>query len=398
MLAVAVLVMGASLSNSLPSDFTIADGQDLIINSDIPISANRQSVSNGSSPSKSKRSTFSVNLFGIIPVTDVSAKYEQNKQVLLCGQPFGIKIYTEGVMVVGITDVKTENETVNAAKNAGIKKGDIILKANDKKLTSNEDLRQIIEQSEGSSITLLCKREETTFNAVISPVFCTEQNCYKAGIWVRDSSAGIGTLTFIDPDSGAFGGLGHSVCDVDTGKTLPILSGQALSAEIIGIKKGQKGAAGEIQGCFISNKSLGEINLNDQCGVFGRYEGSTDSLERAQVAMRQDVKKGKAEIMSAVSGKVEKYSCSIERISLKDDKQQNLTVRITDKRLLELTGGIVQGMSGSPIIQDGRLVGAVTYVFVDDPTLGYGIFAESMLEKAEQSANDFGQNTASKAS
>lgn len=210
----------------------------------------------------------------------------------------------------------------------------------------------------------MCKRGEGSFVTELYPVLCAEDNTFKAGIWVRDSSAGIGTMTFIEPESGVFAGLGHGVCDVDTGETLSVLSGQALRAEIIGITKGQRGAAGEIQGCFISNKALGDISLNSECGVFGKYSGTTDEFEKAEVAMRQEVKKGDAEILSFVSGEAKRYTCRIEKISMNDQKQQNLTIKITDSGLLDLTGGIVQGMSGSPIIQDGRLVGAVTYVFV----------------------------------
>ncbi len=398
MLAVAVLITGASLSNSLPSDFTITAERGLKINSDIPISARQSENSNSVFESHSKRSTFSVNLFGLIPVKDVSAEYEQKTEVLLSGRPFGIKIFTDGVMVVGITGVKAEKETADPAKNAGIKKGDIILKANDKQLCSNEDLRSVIENSGGGSVSLLCKRGESSFVTELYPVLCAEDNTFKAGIWVRDSSAGIGTMTFVEPQNGAFAGLGHSVCDVDTGETLTVLSGQALCAEIIGITKGQKGAAGEIQGCFISNKPLGDISVNSECGVFGKYSGVTDEFEKAEVAMRQEVKKGDAEILSFVSGEAKHYTCKIEKISMNDKKQQNLTIKITDSGLLDLTGGIVQGMSGSPIIQDGRLVGAVTYVFVDDPTMGYGIFAESMLENAKSSVNDRQNGDSQKAS
>ena len=151
-------------------------------------------------------------------------------------------------------------------------------------------------------------------------------------------------MTFIEPESGVFAGLGHGVCDVDTGETLSVLSGQALRAEIIGITKGQRGVAGEIQGCFISNKALGDISLNSECGVFGKYSGTTDEFEKAEVAMRQEVKKGDAEILSFVSGEAKRYTCKIEKISMNDQKQQNLTIKITDSGLLDLTGGIVQGM------------------------------------------------------
>lgn len=344
MLAVAVLITGVSLSDSLPSDFTIVGERELKINSDIPISANRSEKSNSVLEPHSKRNTFSVNLFGLIPVKDVSAEYEEKTEVLLSGRPFGIKIFSDGVMVVGITGVKAEKETADPAKNAGLKKGDVILKANDKQLCSNEDLRSVIENSGGGSVSLLCKRGEDSFVTELYPVLCAEDNTFKAGIWVRDSSAGIGTMTFIEPESGVFAGLGHSVCDADTGETLSVLSGQALRAEIIGITKGQRGAAGEIQGCFISNKPLGDISLNSECGVFGKYSGKTDEFEKAEVAMRQEVKKGDAEILSFVSGEAKRYTCKIEKISMNDQKQQNLTIKITDSGLLELTGGIVQGM------------------------------------------------------
>ena len=332
------------------------------------------------SAANSKGQNFPSDIFGTLPVKDVSVNSQERKSVYLSGKPFGIKIFTSGVMIVGITDIKTETGEQNPAKEAGLKVGDIILCANGEEMCSNALFKQRVARGEG--LSLKCKRNSDEFETTLRPVLSSDDGRFKAGLWVRDSSAGIGTMTFIDCQSGIFGGLGHGVCDADTGQRLPVQSGEALPAEIIGITKGRKGAAGELHGCFTSGGRLGEILLNSDCGLFGKYEGETESFEQTEVALRREIKKGDAEILSYVSGKAELYSCKIQRIDLKSSSRQNMVVKITDDRLLELTGGIVQGMSGCPIIQNGRLAGAVTHVFVDDPACGYGVFAETMLESA----------------
>lgn len=389
LLAVAVFITGASLSDSLPSDFTVSGEKGLSLPDDIPISAGHRDISNSVFDSNSKKQKYSLNLFGLFPIKDVSVNFTERPTVCLSGKPFGIKIFTDGVMIVGITDIKTETQNENPAKKAGLKVGDIVLSANGQSLNSNSQFKQIL--SAGEKVSLKCKRGSEEFETQLEPVVSVEDGVYKAGLWVRDSSAGIGTMTFINAQNQTFAGLGHSVCDVDTGQQLTVQSGEALPADIIGITKGKKGAAGELQGCFVNSGRLGEILLNTDCGVFGEYELTVEEFESVEVAMRQEIKKGDAKILSYVSGEAEFYDCKIQRIDLKSSSRQNMVIKITDQRLIELTGGIVQGMSGSPIIQEGRLAGAVTHVFVDDPTCGYGVFAESMLECSKSAGELCGQ-------
>ena len=208
-------------------------------------------------------------------------------------------------------------------------------------------------------------------------------------MWVRDSSAGIGTLTYLDPESGIFAGLGHGVCDVDTGTLMPLYSGEAVNVAITGVTKGESGSPGELRGTFSQEAPIGTLVKNEATGIYGQMDGIPDILsqggEPVAVAMRQEVHTGKAMIRTTISGDTPvEYEISIERVSLSEQNPtRNMVIRITDPRLLSATGGIVQGMSGSPILQNGKLVGAVTHVLVNDPTRGYGILIENMLETAQ---------------
>ena len=217
------------------------------------------------------------------------------------------------------------------------------------------------------------------------------QGSYQLGVWLRDSMAGIGTMTFYDPDSGVFAALGHGINDVDTAQLMPLQSGSIMYSEVTDVKKGEKGAPGELHGAFQVNRDLGELYANTASGVFGRLEDGTltDGLEPVPVAERKEVKTGAATILSNIAGdQVEEYQVEIIRVYPANGADtRNLMLKVTDPRLLETTGGIVQGMSGSPILQNGKLVGAVTHVLVNDPTQGYGILAENMLLEAENGEN-----------
>ena len=221
---------------------------------------------------------------------------------------------------------------------------------------------------------------EITFE--LTPVFSEYSRTYQVGMWVRDSTAGIGTMTFYEPSSGAFGGLGHPICDIDTGSVIPISSGEIVDVKINNVKKGYEGVPGELQGSFISGDAIGILNKNNKYGVFGSLLIKPDTSKAIPMGLKQDVRVGEATILTTVDGTIPKeYSISIEKIDYRNnDTAKNMVIKITDKELLEKTGGIVQGMSGSPIIQDGKLVGAVTHVFVNDPSKGYGVFTENMYE------------------
>lgn len=309
---------------------------------------------------------------GNIPIKTASVVEKQRKTVILCGTPFGIKMRSDGVMVVKTADV-------SPAKSAGIKEGDVIKAVNGETVRSNSDISRAVQQNRDETFVVV-ERDEREMCFSFRPK--EESDGLKMGIFVRDSAAGVGTLTFIDPESMTFGGLGHSVSDVTTGDTVPLLSGEITKAEIYGIVKGQCGSAGELCGLLFPESETGKIFKNTESGIFGEYCGEITG-EKYPAAFKQEVKTGAARVITTIDGCAPKeYEIEIERINLLDlDGSKSMVIRITDPELLEYTGGIVRGMSGSPIIQDGRFVGAVTHVLVNDPTRGYAIFAENMLSQ-----------------
>ena len=296
------------------------------------------------------------------------------------GMPFGVKFYTEGVTVVGFCDVDTKNGKVNPAQKAGLKQKDMILKVNGESLSGASQLTELIESSGGNQLTLLCRRGKNEFEVKLTPAFCPAESRYKTGIWVRDSGAGIGTVTFIIPDSGAFAGLGHGICDADTGELVPMKRGSVSDVTISSVVKGEAGAPGELKGYFNAGK-VGALLGNSSCGVWGMFtEVPESSCEPMPIGLRGDVEEGDAYILCTLdSNKIEQYDVRISNINRDAKGSKCFTVTVTDPDLLAVSGGIVQGMSGSPIIQDGKIIGAVTHVLINDPTTGYGIFLENML-------------------
>lgn len=325
--------------------------------------------------------TSDLSLMGVIPVKSVNIRVVKQRYVALSGESFGIKIFTKGVMVVGMSDVKSDKGNINPAKNAGLKIGDIILKANGKEVNSNTELSEAINISGGKEIKMTVKRDDEVFSTKFKPVLSSDTGTYKAGLWVRDSTAGLGTMTFYSTVNGAFAGLGHGIVDVDTGILLPINSGEIVKTEILSVTKSKKGSAGEICGAF-TGETLGTLTENCNCGLYGYYKDFEQSENLILIANKQDVKTGNAKIYTTLdNGEPKYYDCVIERVDYTNSEQKNLLVRINDEKLIEKTGGIVQGMSGSPIIQNGQLVGALTNVFVNDPEKGYAVFAEEMYDK-----------------
>ncbi len=376
----------AYLDFTIDSEYNIENGQGFTIDAVVPITAELKGEKiSRTGGSYGVGEEFNVNLkaFGIIPISSAKVKVIDKLKVAVLGLPFGMKIYTKGVLVSDISDVKTESNVVNPAKKAGLRVGDYILSVDGKKIYTNEDLGYIVENSKGNKMRFEVMRGTTKiyFNITAAVEKTTKQ--YKVGIWVKDSSAGIGTLTFYSPYSNIICGLGHGVCDDDSKNLISIEKGEIVSAQIISVKKGSIGAPGKLEGRF-KYQTLGNISLNCDKGVYAEFTGDLKFTDLTEIALKQNIKNGKAEILCTIEGEQPKYySCKIEiRNSNFDSSTQNLLVTVTDKELLLKTGGIVQGMSGSPIIQNGKLVGAVTHVLLDDSTKGYGIFAENMLETA----------------
>lgn len=298
--------------------------------------------------------------------------------VYLGGYPLGFTIKCKGAVVVAIA-----NKSADA-----LKEGDIITKIEDIEVCSSEEISAIINSNSfaGKPVKITFKRGEFENEAYITPIFDTALMIYKLGLWIRDDAAGVGTLTYIRKDNLRFGALGHSVCDIDTGATLPVNGGSVYNCNIVGLKRGVKGNPGELKGLFLRNGTvLGSLDTNNKVGVYGTF--SETGLKKIQtkiveVADRSEVKSGKAKILCTINGtEPREYDVEIVKTYLQNSKDnKSMFIRVTDKELISQTGGIVQGMSGSPIIQNNKLVGAVTHVFVSDPTKGYGVYADWMID------------------
>lgn len=332
-----------------------------------------------------KHVTFS--LFGTIPIKNVEIREEEAPVLIAGGEPFGIKLLMDGVMVTELGEVTAaDGSTVCPAEDAGIQVGDVIRLADMQPVTSNSQIQEIISGSGGRTIKLSVNRSGNEFIAYLKPVYSGASREWKGGMWVRDSIAGIGTISFVNKSTGEFASLGHPICDSDTGEIVPLSSGEAVGVEITESQKGEKGVPGELLGQFSSSGSIGILNCNNSCGVYGvlteeALEEFCENGDEYKMGYRQEVKTGAAEILTTIDGDTpKKYEIEIEEVDYSSENGKNMVIRITDEELLEATGGIVQGMSGSPIIQNGKIIGAVTHVFVADPTKGYGIFAESMAE------------------
>ena len=379
------------MSNSVADSYKVNRGEELQIDSFVPVTA----VYNGVKMSQSTENklvgdSFEVDLkiFGVIPFSTVSVEVVDDMYVSVLGNPFGMKIYTNGVLVIEATDVATANGTVNPALNAGIKVGDYIKTVNGQKITCNEELSVLVTQSGGNPLEIEAVRDGKTFNCSVTPVTDNESGLYRIGIWVRDSSAGIGTLTFYSPSTGVVCGLGHGICDSDTETLLDIDKGELVGASIVSVEKGSAGSPGALKGKFTYD-SLAEIELNCEKGVYGFLKQDISTVNLTEVALKQDVYNGDAQILCTIDGDTPKlYSCTIKKCGSSHSETQNLIVTVTDDELINATGGIVQGMSGSPILQNGKLVGAMTHVLVSDSLTGYGIYAENMLETAESVAEN----------
>lgn len=305
----------------------------------------------------------------------------QTKTLIPVGRTVGLKIYADGIMIVDISKVTTQSGEEQPASDAGLIKGDIIKKVNGKEVLSAKVFASMIAESGGQAVELIVQRSGGDLTVTVTPVKSSADGAYKTGMLVRDSIAGIGTITFYDPETGVYGALGHGINDTETGQLVPISGGEIVGGKVTGILPGEKGTPGMLKGEFSPQAPLGTIYANTSKGVFGVLGGDCASSlsKELEVATAGQIHVGQATILSNVqSDQVVEFTIEIESV-FPDADQRNMLIKVTDQRLLELTGGIVQGMSGSPIIQDGRLVGAVTHVLINDPTSGYGIFAENML-------------------
>ncbi|WP_161820924.1 SpoIVB peptidase [Sporotomaculum syntrophicum] len=338
--------------------------------------------------SKPGQLEMQLRLFGLLPIHRMMVNVVEPLNVIPGGQSVGVLLHTEGVMVVGEAAVEKNGRTFFPARSAGIEVGDLILKINGSKITSENQLQEIVDQCgrQGRDITLLIKHGNKKRLAQITPVLCDKTDRYRIGLFIKNSTAGVGTLTFYEPRTKTYGALGHVIADFDSGHKLNPVDGKIVEATVKGIHLGKKGSPGEKLGIFKGNSDIiGNIEKNTICGIFGRLQRGIDNPyynKPMPIAMRYQVKKGQAEILTVLDGnKIEKFNIKILDI-LPAGNNKDLIIKVTDQELLRRTGGIIQGMSGSPIIQNGRLIGAVTHVFINDPAKGYGVLAENMLIEA----------------
>lgn len=380
----------AWMYNALPDTFYVTGERSQLHIASMPwvtVRQGQETVSRVDRTDPDRSQNVTLALFGAIPVKTVRSVQVETRSVQVGGTPFGIKMFSDGALVVAFSDQYTSLGTENPAKEAGLKLGDLIVSAGGRAIRSNEELTQAITAAAGRSLSLVYRRDGQEHTTTLTPVEDAATGAYRAGVWVRDSSAGIGTMTFLDPLHGTFAGLGHAISDTDTGADITLLSGEIVPVMITGCVSGTAGSPGELRGEF-SAVTAGTVLANDATGIYGSYTGPQTG-QNCVVCQPQEIALGEAEIWTTVSGSTPKcYTVRIERVNMTSgDPNRNLLIKVTDPELLAATGGIVQGMSGSPIVQNGKLVGAVTHVLVNDPTRGYGIFASTMLEKADSVAS-----------
>ncbi|MBR6918054.1 MAG: SpoIVB peptidase [Clostridia bacterium] len=308
---------------------------------------------------------------------------ENCDKVYLGGMPFGIRLFSSELKVIGFSEIATGSGNVCPAFDAGIRENDTIISINSSPVTSIDDIVKACDMSCGKSISIKCRRDGKELDFSVSPVLSKDENAYKSGMWVKDSTAGIGTVTYVVPGTYAFAGLGHCICDTGNTCTAGHSKGIIYDVNITGVRKGAEGAPGELIGEF-SDVMTGSLIANTEEGVFGLFSKIPDDAANSgliTVAKSSEIHEGDAYIRCTLgNGSAEFYKVKVENLDLEEGSNKNFVIEVTDNDLLALTGGIVQGMSGSPVVQDGKLIGAVTHVFVNDPSKGYGIFISQMEE------------------
>ena len=371
----------------LPSNIILMQGESIELNTVLGVGIRSKETMQTSSNLNTKltdqvgKKDLEISLFNTIPVKDVTVNVIPKTTVVPLGKAIGMKMYTEGVLVVGMSEIEGEKPY----QNSGIEEGDRIIEINNTKISNTDDLVKCVNSSQGNEIKIKYISDNEELVTKIEPTK-TSENEYKLGLWVRDAAAGVGTLTFYEPSTGSFASLGHGINDVDTAELIEIANGELVTANILDIVKGTDGSPGEIRGSIDSGITIGNIYKNTEYGVYGNITNlsglNVDTSNEIEVADRSEITTGKAEILCELeNGKTEYYEIEIKKI-FKDNK--SMLIEITDEELIEKTGGIIQGMSGAPIIQNNKFVGAVTHVLVNDSKVGYGVFADLMIKQLRE--------------
>lgn len=385
--------------DAIPDSFILFEGEKIniktILGLNIEQSKEYQAIQASSTNSskginETKTTNIDVNIFGKIPVKNVNISVLPKTTVIPVGNVAGVKLYTSGVLVVGMTEVQgMDNLKYKPYQNSGIKEGDMIVSIEEQEISSTTDLINTVNKSNGKELDIKYVRDGQTQECSMIPTQ-TNNNEYKLGLWVRDSAAGVGTVSFYEPKTRTFGALGHGITDIDTGRLINISNGEFITTKVLSITKGTQGNPGKMQGTVAKQQNIGKIYKNTNFGIYGVVDNLSalklDNSKEMEVALREEIQAGPATILSSLDGeKVREYNIEIEKIYLNNDyDNKSMLIRVTDEDLLEKTGGIIQGMSGSPIIQNGKFVGAVTNVLVNDPSKGYAIFGDLMLKQAKE--------------
>ena len=394
LLILILIIMYAYICNitMFPNSMILMQGENLEISTVLGLNVkNKQTMQTSSSLNEKLteqvgKKDLELNLFNIIPVKDVTVNVIPKTTVIPLGKTIGMKLYTEGVLVVGMSEI----EGKKPYQNSGIEAGDRIIEVNNKKISTSDELTQCVNTCNGKNIEIkYINNKDEIVQAEIEPAK-TSNNEYKIGLWVRDAAAGVGTITFYEPSTGSFASLGHGINDVDTYELIDIANGELVTAKILDIVKGKNGIPGEIRGNIDNSIKIGNISKNTDFGVYGNITNTNalnlDNSQEMEVADRNEINTGKAYILCELdNGKPEKYEIEIQKI-FKENNQDNksMLIKITDARLIEKTGGIIQGMSGAPIIQNNKFIGAVTHVLVNDSKVGYGVFADLMIKQLKE--------------
>lgn len=383
---------------NIPNNLVIFEGENITLKTLLGMQIKlddetMETVSNANANAvnqKIGKAKLQVNLFDNITLKDVNVDVLPKSKVIPVGSIAGVKLYTSGVLVVGMSEIEgIDNKRHKPYENTGIKEGDTITQINDKPISSTEQLMENVNQAQGKAIKVKYIQEEQTKECSMEAVK-TSNNEYKLGLWVRDSAAGVGTVTFYEPGTKTFGALGHGITDIDTEELINIASGEFITTRVLNITKGESGNPGKIQGTVENQKNIGKINKNSKFGIYGTVENlaslNIDTSKEMEVALREEIQPGKAKILCSLDNqKVEEYEIEIQKIYKENNyDNKSMQIKVTDPRLIEKTGGIIQGMSGSPIIQNNKFVGAVTHVLVNNPQEGYAVFGDIMLKQAKE--------------
>lgn len=380
------------LYNSIPDELYVVEGEDTEISFSVPVSVEKEEesveafVSSTGKLTSSLATDYTLNckFLDFIPVKEVAVHVVEPDYVLPSGMPIGIYTKTQGILIIGTGKVAASDGMNYEPAHQLVQGGDYITSVNGKEVLEKEELMECIAASGGKSLVLGIYRDGRKIKLKITPVMDKEGN-YKLGIWVRDDMAGVGTMTYVEEDL-SFGALGHPISDADTGSMLETKDGKIYETSIVGIVKGEDGVPGELTGVinYKEEYCIGEIEKNTRTGIYGSVNHLPENMpnEYMEIGMKQNIKKGKAYILSSLDGTLRKYEIEIDDVDY-NSKEENkgILFHVTDQLLLQETGGIVQGMSGSPIIQNDRLIGAVTHVFISDASKGYGVFIEKMMKQ-----------------